>query len=425
MSQPPVAMLLRMAKSTGMVALGTGLGQVFILGSTPLLTRIYSTDQFGQLALLLSVSGIVMAGGCLRYELALPGAEERDAVSLFILCGALATLLASLAFLLCLLPWYRWFSHPILHLTRTPWLVAGLVVGVAIYQAAGAFLVREGRFMSLAALRTSQGLIFASLAALPLFGLLWSHVFSFLVGGVILGAWLYLNHGSQVRAVNRGRLLETAKHYKKFPIYLLPGAILDIVGVSACLWIISSIYGLSQAGQYSQIQRLIGAPMLLISASLSQVMLKHSSDEQRAQRPLWPLVKNLAIVLGAFCTGLIILLFFFGSWGLHLFLGPKWRVDTYFICIVALAMFVRSTVSPLSAILLATRRLRPCLIWQSCYFLSSASILPWIAIHTSFDRFLLGYAIHECIHYLIYFLIIRFAAKVPRYSEALVGVPVA
>lgn len=412
---------MRMAKNTGMVALGTAGGQIIILGSTPLLTRIYSTEQFGQLALLLSVSGIAMAAGCLRYEMAMPGAEERDAVSLYVLCGAIAALLSLLTFALCHLPWSHWYAHPFLQLTRHPWLLAGLVLGVGIYQAAGAFLVRDGRFGALAALRTSQGLFFAVLASLPIFGLLVSHVFSFLTGGLVLGTWLYWNYGSQVRACNRGKLVETIKRYQEFPTYLLPGAVLDIVGFSACIWVISSIYGLSHAGQYSQIQRLIGAPMLLVSASLSQVMLKHSSDEQRAQRPLWPLVKNLAMVLGAFCSCLLILLYFVGSWGLRHFLGPNWRVDTYFICIVALAVFVRSTVSPLSAILLATRRLRPCLIWQTSYCISSASILPWIATHMHFDRFLLGYACHECIHYTIYFLIIRYAAMAPRYKDALVS----
>ncbi|NWJ41643.1 MAG: lipopolysaccharide biosynthesis protein [Geothrix sp.] len=424
MTPSPAAALFRLAKNTGLVALGTAMGHVFVLASTPFLSRLYSTDQFGELALLLSISGIVLAAGCLRYEMALPGAEERAAVPIFMLCGVIAASLAILAFCACFLPWHRWFDHPILQLIREPWLVAGLVVGTAMFQAVAAFLVREGRFAPLAALRTSQGFLYAMLAILPLFGLLWSYVLSFLAGGLVLSGWVYWKHRAQTRSSSPGMLLATARDYKRFPIYLLPGIVLDMVGLSVCVWIISAMYGLSQVGQYSQIQRLIGAPMLLISASLSQAMLKHASDEQRARRPVWPLVKNLALILGACCLALLIVMFFFGSWGLHHFLGPKWRVDTFFVCIIALPVFVRSSVSPLSTVLITTGRLRHALIWQVCFFVTSVSILPWLAAHTSFDRFLLGYAVHQCVLYLIYFLIIRHDSKVPGPSTELVSEPI-
>jgi len=110
-------------------------------------------------------------------------------------------------------------------------------------------------------------------------------------------------------------------------------------------------------------------------------------------------------------------MFFLGPWGLRHFLGHGWRVDTYFICIIALPLFIRTSVSPLSTILITTGKLRPALIWQISFFVTSVTTLPWMAAHLGFDMFLLGYAIHQSILYLIYFFVIRIVSKVPGHSK--------
>src|SRR5690554_4992957 len=47
---------------------GAALGNLIILVATPMLTRIYSPDDFGLLATFASTSGILGAIFCLRYE---------------------------------------------------------------------------------------------------------------------------------------------------------------------------------------------------------------------------------------------------------------------------------------------------------------------------------------------------------------------
>ena len=67
MTAPAASKLIRIAGNAGLIALGTGVGQLFVLATTPYLTRIYSPAEFGQLApSLFTLSNITMAVGCLR-----------------------------------------------------------------------------------------------------------------------------------------------------------------------------------------------------------------------------------------------------------------------------------------------------------------------------------------------------------------------
>lgn len=407
MGNIPFKMISRMAKHAGIVASGTLLCQVFILASTPYLTRIYSPSEFGQLALMFTVSGFVISAGCLRFDLAMPGAEEKDVIPLFVLCLLLVGLLAIGVCLACILPWHRWFAHPIFKLGRSWPLLGSLVLGVGVFQAMGTYLISRGQFKRLAVQRASQGLVFASLALLTWIGLLWAHVISFFLVSVCLcGLVLWQHRSDLVRADGLG-LLAVMKQYRSIPTYLLPGALLDNLGSSASIWILSSTYGLAATGQYSQIQRLVGAPMILVSMSLSQVLLKHTADQQRERKPLWPVVKSLALILLAGSLALFLVFLLAGSWGMRQFLGSKWRTDTFFVCIVTTVVLARTVVSPLSTVLLAIRRLRTALMWQACYCMSSVGVLWFLARHLTFDGFLVGLAAHEVLQYLAYFLVIR------------------
>ena len=77
------------------LSIGTTLAQALPIAVSPILTRIYSPDDFGILALFISISLIFGSIANLRYELAvvLPERDE-DAISVFIL-GCIVTFIIS------------------------------------------------------------------------------------------------------------------------------------------------------------------------------------------------------------------------------------------------------------------------------------------------------------------------------------------
>jgi teichuronic acid exporter len=394
--------LVSIFKGAGKVALGTAAGQGVVLLATPWLSRQYSPAEFGSLALLLTISNIASALACLRYDLTIPVASKSEAPALF----SIAISAAATSALLVLAVLTTGVFTPILAATfNATWVIGLCVLLVGVQQAVIGALTRDGRYAGVGVVRFGQGGLFTALAVIPSLGLLISHALSFLVVIPFAVRRLFRNKTS-IKEISR-----TAYERRNFPLLSLPGALLDVIGYSACVWIMAHFYGVSETGQYSQIQRIVGAPLMLVGMSVGQVLLRSGADAIRDHSNsvrLFRRVSAMSLLLGLLVVLLISLI---GDSLLHWLLGPKWRVDTAFIVPVAIAVTVRACVSPLSSLLVALNRFDLALRWQVFYFLSSISVLTVVAINVSFEYFIVVYAIHEILLYSLYLVLISKAVR--------------
>jgi O-antigen/teichoic acid export membrane protein len=178
-----------------------------------------------------------------------------------------------------------------------------------------------------------------------------------------------------------------------------------------CIWVVSSSYGASGAGQFAQIQRLVGAPLMLAGMSIGQVLLRHSADVMHDPPMLNELFSRLLKAMGMLGLAVVFVIAVAGEPVLRWVLGPQWRADFLFITPISLAVAVRACASPLSTILVTLRRFDLTLRWQAAYF-ASASILFWLATsHLRIEGFVIFYAVHECLFYAAYLLIIHSAVR--------------
>lgn len=392
----------QLARGAGTVAAGTIIGQGAILLVTPWLARVYTPADFGALALIVTVTNLATSGACLRYDMALPSAPSEHARPLFIVANVVAILVAIMAFLIsefinCV---HRVPLHPPFD---EPWLIGTSVLLVGLYQAGVGWATRIKEFSRVAGLRVAQGLSFSGLAATHIVTLAFAQVFSF--APAVPTAFKAL----RVQAVGEIGALRAARLYGQFPLLSLPGAMLDVIGYSLCIWIISAVYGTSDAGQFAQIQRLIGGPLMLTAISLGQVLLKHSADAVYSSEAARQLFSR--VLLGLLGLGGCVVAFTaaFGKPVLHLILGAQWRVDVEFILPLAIAVAARACVSPLSTFLITLRRFDIALCWQITYFLSALFVLRFLALHLTFESFAIAYGCHELVFYGAYLLLIRVA----------------
>ena len=397
-------MLRNLLKGAGVVALGTAIGQGVVLLATPYLARIYTPAQFGQLALLASISNVAAAVGCLRYDLAIPGSDQRDARPLVILCTLASTGIAlATAFGLTALTGLVQLRVPTPF--DSPLMIGACILLVGLQQAALGHAIRRRAYRSVAGVRLLQGVSFTAMAALPILGLVWSHVLSFVAALPVLRQSLRRNSGGDQR------LGVVALSHREFPLQSLPGAILDVVGFSVCVWVLTGAYGNTEAGHFSQVQRIVGAPLMLVGISIGQVLLRHSvdlvDDRPALRRLLLRILKSLGLIAAVTLATVSLV----GTPVLHSLLGAQWRVDTEFLVLVAIAVLVRACVSPLSAVLVTLRRFDLGLAWQAAYFVSALALMPWVASSVGSTGFLRFYALHECLFYFAYLAIINFAIK--------------
>ncbi|KEO81011.1 oligosaccharide flippase family protein [Tumebacillus flagellatus] len=77
----------RFARNVGMLASGTVLSQGLLVLIAPLLTRLYTPEEFGLLAVYTSILSLVLVVASWLYELAIPlPDDEQDAADLLGLC---------------------------------------------------------------------------------------------------------------------------------------------------------------------------------------------------------------------------------------------------------------------------------------------------------------------------------------------------
>ncbi len=382
----------KLTGAAGIMAVGIAVGQGVILLATPYLARTYSVVEFGSLAQLMTVCNIATAIGCLRFDLAIPGATPSEARGLFLLSLGASTVTALFGALISKLFLSQISSYGISN---------SIIIFLAIFltgfsQATFGYALHRKNYRQIANIRALQGLGFVSLALTPL-GLLWSQGLSYLTA--LLPFILLKNKAPDLQKIS---LTEVLRKYKEFPMLSMPGAMLDVVGYSVCVWIISFHYGVGSAGEYSQIQRIVGAPLMLVGISIAPLVLSKSVEYlynlDRLNRLFWitlTLLMGIALILVCM-TALV------GEEILRVVLGDAWRVNCLFITPIALAVAVRGCVSPLSGILIAKKRFGIALLWQALYLCSSLFFLGFLGRHLIFENFVILYALHEVALYTIY-----------------------
>lgn len=404
-------MLKAIFRGAGTVAVGTAAGQGIVLLITPLLARQYTPEEFGSLAILMTISNIATSLACIRYDLALPTAKKGEALSIFlvaIFAAAVTSLVAITALGIAgFFPSVIWPSP-----FDNVMLVFFCIFFVGMQQAFIGLMTHERRYAGVGAVRFGQGGVFAALATMPAIGLLFAHALSFCVAVPFA---LHRLAGLRISMAEVGR---SAYSRRDFPLLSLPGAVLDVLGYSACIWIMVYFYGTAEAGQYSQIQRIVGAPLMLIGMSVGQVLLRSSVDlESKPERlsKLFSQICSIALLLGFIVIAAVALI---GEPLLHWILGKQWLADTAFIVPIALAVTVRACISPLSMMLVTLNRFDLALRWQTTYFISSVLLLSLAAVNLEFQNFIFFYAIHEFFLYGLYLIFISRAIRKKKCAES-------
>jgi len=361
-------MLKSTFRGAGKLAVGTAIGQAIILLATPFLARQYSPAEFGSLAILMTVSNIATALACIRYDLSVSIASKGEVSSLFLI-AIFAAAFSSFAVMLSIGS-AGIFKSSVWPSPFNNILIVGLcVLLVGIQQAEIGFMTHERSYASLGALRFGQGGIFVALAIFPSIGLLFAHVASFFVAVPFAVSRLV---GIRVSAAEIG---QAAYNRRDFPLVSLPGAVLDVIGYSACVWIMVYFYGAAETGQFSQIQRIVGAPLMLLGMSVGQVLLRTGADAIEDRDYLIKLFRKICFIVALLGVLSVVILSIVGEPLLHWLIGSQWRVDVEFIVPIAIAVTIRACVSPLSALLISLRRFDLALRWQVTYFVSSVTVL--------------------------------------------------
>lgn len=343
------------------LASGTLVGQLLVVASAPLLTRLFTPSEFGLFAVFAAVTAIIAIAACLRLEFAIPVVDDDvDAAALVFGAGVVATLNALLTVLLVLLfgPWLVALidAEPIVGWL---WLVPLAIWIWGLGSLLSYWSLRRGRYringinrmLTLGTQAGAQiGLGFTGIGAPGL------------ILGYVLGYVVRLGHHIALLAIEDRRLFARVRSVFRvwrvvranwrYPAFIAPSAFLHNMCEMLPAVAIAGLYGPAAAGWYALGQRIMSIPVKLLGEAASEVFLGEGRGLQGAALYRF-FLRTTALFVTLGVAGVVPVLLFAPS-VFALVFGADWLASGIFVQLLVplyLARFISHPVSQLLNIL--------------------------------------------------------------------------
>ena len=336
---------------------GTAIAQAFMIGTTPLLTRLYTPVEFGVLALLTSLVAILLPFASFSYEMAIPlPKEDSTAYGLF----RLALLMVVLASFLCL-GLVHLFGRWIVEFLKVQeflafiWLVPLSFAAQGTHRVFEYWMIRHEAFRLIAISRIGMSVsmvlsqvIIGSLCTFP-FGLLIGFCVGQIVGLLILIA-LFFWKGSPLAGKDAAvSVFDVARRYRRFPAFTSPAVLLGSLGSRLSNILIQLFQGAGVLGSFSLAERVVATPLAFVGHATGQVYYGKAcrlagTAPRELHRLYLKIAKHLALIacLPALLVGL-------GSQGLFkAVFGSGWGEAGLYAQLMIIPFVMQFIVSPIS-----------------------------------------------------------------------------
>ncbi len=326
---------------------GTALAQAIPILFAPVLTRIYSPEQYGVLATFIGVAAVMTVVATLRLEPAVV-LPENDAVAANIAAVALlvATVVSALV-LVVALAGKEFIARQWPAVGNGAWLllVGPMVLLLALTQTASFWANRTRRFSVIAGGTVLQQggtallSLFAGLSGGAQLGLVAGRF-----GGQCLSAvWLVSRVFSEWRhvfgKVSWSGMKAAVSSYRQFPKFNLPYSLVGTVSRELLVFALTLFHFTQQAGFYGLARSVLYSPVSFLSSSLSQVFYKEAADSIGTPAFEALVARLLGGIILVFTPAFVALVF----WGPELFafaFGAEWREAGVYAAIFAPAAWL-------------------------------------------------------------------------------------
>ena len=349
---------------------GATVSQAIPIAITPILTRIYTPEDFGIFALYVSIATIFATIATGRYELAimLPKKDE-DAVNIVILSILITFIISLITFLIVFL-----FNRQITNLLGNSeisnwlYLIPLTVLLTGIYQSFNLWSNRKKQYKRLAISSviqsgatgsTNLGMGFGGFGAS---GLIVGGVIGQAIATSVLVKMIWREDYKFLNYVNKLKIFALIKKYKKLPILNAPNALIDGFRLSGISILIAKFFTTATLGQFSLAWRMLQAPMALIGRSLSQVFFQKISSSNKID--LNTIVKKFILKASLIAIPAFLIIYIFSVDIFVFVFGENWKLAGQSASIMAPWLFLNFLSSPLSTIFIVLNKQEIMLIFS-------------------------------------------------------------
>ncbi|PLX47120.1 MAG: hypothetical protein C0613_14945 [Desulfobulbaceae bacterium] len=321
----------KFARSVSVLVGGTAGSQAIMVLVLPILTRLYTPDDFAVLAIYTSIFGILASVACLRLEIAIPlPRTDAVAINLFALALCFPLLIACCVGVLLTVAGGE-FAR-LLGQEKAGeyfWLIPLGIWLAGSYGALQYWATRNKNFTLVAKTRLTQALggagtqLVCGFVGIAPLGLLLGLVIRFSAGILGLGRDLLTTHLEVVKSISFKGMRSAFREYDRFPKISTFEAFANNAGIQLPVLLIAAVVAGPEVGFLMLATRAMAAPMSLIGGAVAQVYLSTAGDHYRNGK----LGEHTVDVIGGLCKTGVGPLLFAGITAPYLFpiiFGTEW-----------------------------------------------------------------------------------------------------
>lgn len=276
-------------RNVSVLAGGTAFAQALALLALPLLTRLYTAEEFGVLGVFVALLGMISVMANLRYEIAIPLPESDECaanlLAVALVCGVFTSFVVSVTTFVYGAQIGELIGSPLL--ARYLWL---LPIGVSLTSAYAVFqfwATRKKAFRRIAGTRMEQAI--GGVSTQALLGLAGVGAWGLIVGQIVNNgagfvglAWRALKEDrALLRSISWVEMKSAAREYHRFPKYSTVEALANMAAVQLPLILIASMVAGAELGYLMLGMRLMQAPVGLVGSSINQVYFSRAIEQHR------------------------------------------------------------------------------------------------------------------------------------------------
>ncbi|HDZ5505162.1 TPA: type 8 capsular polysaccharide synthesis protein Cap8K [Staphylococcus aureus] len=399
-----------------LMILSSGIAQVILIITTPIITRLYSPTEFGEFTIFSNIAMILIPIINARYDLLIVNTKNDRSANIL----SQISFLISLLILLILIPIFA----------ISAWLYPNFILDfifiiimlflVSLTNIFTNYLNKERKYKVLSLINVfragSMALlqIIFGLLALGSLGLIIGFSLSY-IAGITLGYKTFKKHFNIVRDKEETKALFLEN--KNQLVYSTPSILLNSLSFSVVVFFIGILYTNTEVGIYGMAIRVLGIPVTIISLGLSKIFMQQANDYYIEYGNFRNLLLKFSSILVIVSIILYVPLYLFSEELVNI--GHSW-VDAITVIKIVIPLFVIrlivSTVS-LSVIVLQKQQLE--LILQALFLIgTTATFVISKMLNLTFLNFVSINTVVLIVSYMIFFIALYYFAKNKQFKNS-------
>lgn len=393
-------------KSVSIMLIGSFFSQLLPILVSPYLTRIYQPHEFGAFALFFSVCTVLTIIVTGYYELAiLKLKKHKEVLNLCLIITILVIIICSILSVMAILLVDNELINLSIKYLENSWLIVLGVIFNSIFQITTYYLTWKANYLFLNKIKITQSIIII-ITSIGLGNTIFKSkglIISYIIGYIIASLPMLLVLVRYRRFLSFRIGLNILSQYIRYPMYTMPSAFINNLASQLPIFFIKKYFTKELVGEYSLTNRVLIAPVSIISVSLGQVYLKKISDKSNRNESLNRIFYGTFLLLTMLSIFIFIPLFLLGEEIVVLIFGGAWRTAGILAEILSIAVLIKFIVSPLSTIFFAINENATLTKWQVLYFISSLIFFLFVP-KQNIILFFVYYSFHEVLLYFLYFI---------------------